>query len=130
MYDKNDPRAALNATTQAVNLHSTFSPADYLRFYGTAPQDASATVRTWYGRGQNFLLAYSEAEEGAELNRVAQPDEYAILLPRHEARIEVSAGGHHEIVDGYHLIFVPPGDSRVRVLKGGPVVRIFTTRAL
>ena len=41
----------------------------------------------------------------------------------------MSAGGETKTVDGYHLVFVPPGDSAVRVLAAGRVVRIFTTRA-
>ena len=105
------------------------TPADYLRFYATEPQHSGPGARTWLGRGQNFLTAYTEAEAGAVLDRHGQPDEYAILLPDPETRIEVSCDGQTETVAGQHLVFVPPGDSTVRVLAPGRVVRIFTTRA-
>ena len=129
MYDKNDPRAALAASSPVRPQPSSFDAADYLRFHDGEPQQAGSGARTWLGRGQNFLVAYTEAEAGAELSRTTQPDEYAILLPDRPTRISVTAGGETTEVEGYHLAFVPPGDSTVRVLSAGRVVRILTTRA-
>lgn len=130
MYDSSDPRASLAPASASMPVPGALTPADYLRFYETEPQEISPSARTWYGRGQNFLTAYTEAEAGAQLDRHVQPDEYAILLPDHGTRIEVSSGGHTQAVNGYHLVFVPPGDSTVRVLASGRIVRVFTTRAL
>lgn len=129
MYDKSDPRSALAQAAVSKPLPSAFDAADYLRFYDTEPQERAPGARTWFGRGQNFLIAYSEAQAGAEFARTGQPDEYAILLPDRDCRIEVSAMGETKTVDGYHLVFVPPGDSSVRVLSAGRVVRMFTNRA-
>ena len=129
MYDKSDPRAALASAPASKPFSSAFDPADYLRFYGTEPQETVHGARTWLGRGQNFLTAYTEAEAGAELARSGQPDEYAVLLPDHASRIEVSARGETKQVGGFHLVFIPPGDSAIRVLTASRVVRIFTTRA-
>lgn len=129
MYDTSDPRAALAPASASKPLPSSFDAADYLRFYQGEPQESAPAARTWLGRGQNFLVAYTEAQAGAELTRHGQPDEYAVLLPGHGTRITVSSGGETREVDGYHLVFVPPGDSTVRVTAPGTVVRIFTTRA-
>ena len=129
MYDKDDPRAALAPALAGKPQSSSSDPADYLRFYATQPQNIHHGALTWLARGQNFLVAYTEAEAGADLTRNGQPDEYAVLLPDPSSRVEVAAGGETKQVNGYHLVFVPPGDSAVRVLTAGRVVRIFTTRA-
>jgi hypothetical protein len=129
MYHDKDPRAALAPASAGKPLPSSYDAADYIRFYQTEPQDTGPGASTWLGRGQNFLTAYTEAEAGAELTRTGQPDEYAILLPDRTTRIEVAAGNEIRTVDGYHLVFVPPGDSVVRVLSAGRIVRIFTSRA-
>ena len=129
MYDSSDPRASLAPAPASTPVSGALTPADYLRFYETEPQESASGTRTWYGRGQNFLTAYTEAAAGAHLDRDGQIDEYAILLPDHGTRIEVSSGGDTQTVEGYHLVFVPPGASRVRVLAGGRIVRVFTTRS-
>ncbi len=132
MYDKSDPRAALAtaAASPGAPMPGTFDAADYLRFSQTDPDVIEKGARTWLGRGHNFLLAYTEAEEEATLARTAQLDEYAILLPERSTRIEVSAGGATQIVEGYHLVFVPPGDSTVRLLAPGRLIRVLTTRSV
>jgi hypothetical protein len=129
MYDTSDARAGL-APNAGKSLPASFDPADFLRFYSTKPIGSGSRCRTWLGRGQNFLIAFSEADSGAELSRFGQPDEYAVLLPDRSTEIEVSAGNDVQKVAGYHLVFVPPGDSNVRVLTAGRVVRIFTARAV
>ena len=128
MYDTTDPRAALApaaAAAQAVE----FAGADYLKFYQTAPGVQDGLAKSWFGRGQNFLVAYTQALPGAVLPRTAQPDEYAILLPDPATEIVVQAGKQEATIKGNRIAFVPPGDSRVRVNGGGVVVRIFSHRA-
>lgn len=127
MYDSTDPRAALAAAPAAPP--SEFAGADYLKFYQTPPEVEEPFARTWHGRGQNFLVAYSVAESGASFERIGQPDEYAILLPDAGSKIWVRAGSQEERVAGNRIAFVPPGDSSVEVLKGGTVVRLFSHRA-
>ena len=129
MYDKNDPRAALVSVSSGAPPPASFDPADYLRFYQTAPQLLADGARTWLGRGQNFLIAHTEAAVGATLARVGQPDEYAVLLPDRATGVDISAGAETRHIDGCSLIFMPPGDSAVRVRDAGRVIRIFTTRA-
>ena len=129
MYHSSDPRASLAPTSATSPMTDAFTAADYLRFYETEPSESAAGARTWYGRGQNFLTAYTEAGTGARLDRHGQPDEYAILLPDPATRVEISSGGVTRMVDGFHLVFVPPGASLVRVLFGGRIVRFFTARS-
>jgi hypothetical protein len=127
MYDKTDPRNALApAASKQVN---EFAGADYLKFYQIPPHQHDALAKSWFGRGQNFIVAYSQAQPGAVLSRTAQPDEYAILLPDRDSEVVVEAGAQQERVAGYHLVFVPPGDSQMRVIKGGQVVRLFSHHA-
>ena len=130
MYDTSDPRAALSRAPATPATQATeFAGADYLKFYQVPPAEGDARVKSWYGRGQNFLVAYTQAEPGAVLARTAQPDEYAILLPDPGTEVVVRAGGQTETVGGYRIAFVPPGDSRVEVVKAGVVVRLFSHRA-
>jgi len=128
MYDTSDPRAAL--TKAATAPHATeFAGADYIKFYQVPPAGGDPLAKSWYGRGQNFLVAYTQAEPGAVLARTAQPDEYAILLPDAGTEVIVQASVQTETVKGYRIAFVPPGDSRVEVVRGGTVVRLFSARA-
>lgn len=130
MYDNSDPRSRLAGSDAAkVNVADGFAAAEYLRFYETDPQESGGGARTWYGRGQNFIIALSETEPGAVLERTGQPDEYVVLLDHADTAIDVSWNGQEEAVPGYSIVMVPPGDSRIVVPNGGRVVRLFTTRS-
>jgi hypothetical protein len=130
MFDPNDPRGGLaSVATAGPKTATEFAAAEYVKFYETAPRETGSGARTWYARGQNFVLAYTEAEAGATLARGAQPDEYAVLLPDRETAVEITTPHGTEQVAGYSLAFLPPGQSEVRVLGGGRVVRMFTIRS-
>jgi hypothetical protein len=106
-----------------------FAGAEIARFHEEEPRESGPEGRTWYVRGQNFLVAYTFAEPGAVLSRQGQPDEYVILLPRAQTFIEVAAVGETKTIGGFSISFVPPGDSRITIPAGGEVVRLFTTRS-
>ena len=132
MLDQSDPRASLatygvGATGRSLPA-TRIAPAEYVRFYGLEPQETSGAAQTWYARGQNFVVSFSDVDAGASFVRVNQPDEYVILLPEREPGIEVVTAEGTTRVDGYSLTVVPPGGSRVRVLGRGPLVRLFTSR--
>ena len=130
MYTASDPRSALAPAAAAKRPPPTaFAAADYVRFHDLPPQETAPGAETWLARGQNFLIAHSKASAGAVLERKAQEDEYVALLPEKSTRVEVTAGGETKVVDGFSLIIVPPGPSSIRVLEGGEVVRIITTKA-
>jgi hypothetical protein len=130
MYAAGDPRAALAAPAERkVSAPTAFSAAEYAKFYETAPQDEDASGRSWYVRGQNFILAYSETKPGASFARKDQADEYAILIPDKDVSIEITAAGQTVKVAGHSLAFVPPGDSRISVPNGGRIVRLFSYKS-
>jgi hypothetical protein len=126
MYDASDPRSRLAAPAPAA---TEFSAAEYAKFYETPPQETGAGGRTWYARGQNYVVAYTEAKPGATFERSGQPDEYAIIVPDAATKIEISAGAQTERIDGYAVAFIPPGDSTIKVPTGGRIVRLFTSRS-
>lgn len=128
MYGRNDLRASLSPKRSAPAPES-FQPASYARFYASEPQESSGTARTWYARGQTMVVAYSEVEEGAVLEREDQIDEYAVVLPDDGCEVEISCDGTVTPMAGRAVAFVPSGASRVTVRKGGRLLRLFTTRS-
>src|SRR5215207_8172359 len=131
MYDVSDPRARLAQSAQpAAPLPATgFAAAQFGRFYETEPQESGPAGRTWYTRGQNFIVAYSEAKPGAVFARQDQRDEYVVLVPDRETSIAVTAGRDTVNVPGHSLVIVPPGNSQVVVPAGGRITRLITTQS-
>ncbi|MGQ9371699.1 hypothetical protein [Azospirillum sp. ST 5-10] len=131
MYHSSDPRAGLAAKPAggpAAPL-TGYGGAEYVRFYQEPPQEEGPEGRTWYARGQNFLIAVTDPAEGAVLAREAQPDEYALILHDPGLEVEIATADGTRTVTGNTLAFVPPGASRVTVRKPGRIVRMFTTRS-
>ena len=96
MYDVSDPRSRLaqstTAAASAVPPAAGFAAAQFGRFYESEPQESGPAGRTWYTRGQNFIVAYSDAKPGAVFARQDQCDEYVVLVPDRETSITVTAG--------------------------------------
>ena len=137
MYSPSDPRSTLKSagtTAPAQNPYGNvaqsegFAAAEYLKFHELSPQEAENGVRTWYGRGQNFVVAYSEVTSGAVFSRSSQPDEYVLLLPDVSTVASITTPNESLKVPGYSLVIVPPGDSTISV-SGGTIARVFTARS-
>ncbi|OYU48081.1 MAG: hypothetical protein CFE31_13905 [Rhizobiales bacterium PAR1] len=126
MYDKSDPRSALAKAAPAAAPHTVYYPAEYGLFYKDPPQEAGPNGKTWYARGQNFIIAYTEAAPGAVFERKGQPDEYVAIIPNPETPVVATSGAQTETTDGYSLLILPPGDSRITLAKGGVIVRLFS----
>ena len=129
MYETDDPRSGLaTATAAPVPTSTAFGASTYARFYKSAPQSEDSLQKSWYTRGQNFVVAYSEAQPGATFERTGQVDEYALLLPEADTAVTVEAGGETKEIKGYSLTFIPAGASKIVVTAGGPVIRLITTQ--
>ncbi|WP_273727352.1 hypothetical protein [Brucella gallinifaecis] len=129
MYLKTDPRSALAADRQNTPPATDFAAADFGLFYETPPAIDSNGVRTWVTRGQNFLVAHSEAQAESFVNREGQLDEYVLLIMDQDTPAVIEANGETIRIEGHSIVIVPPGDSRITLPKGGRFSRIFSTRS-
>ncbi|MGF6933585.1 hypothetical protein OKW41_002724 [Paraburkholderia sp. UCT70] len=123
MYDQSDPRSTLSAGGSTA---TDFAAAEYLRFYATEPREKSESMKVWYGRGQNFVVAYAEVLDGAKYVRPKQPDEYVVLIPDAATSIEVTWAGSTSKIAGNSIVFIPAGDSVIRATAPGRLVMMFT----
>ncbi|MCJ8140061.1 hypothetical protein [Falsirhodobacter halotolerans] len=129
MYDKSDPRAQLAPAPKgpAKVLTGLVAEEQLATFYDTPPQIDDAEGRTWFIRGHNFVVAYSELNPGGSLTRQDQIDEYVALMP--DAPSILVAGEDRAELAGGHIAFLPPGASSVTLPEGGVLVRLFTARS-
>ncbi len=129
MYDKSDPRSTLKSRSEKEKAVPTeFADVKHVKMYELSPCESALGTKTWWMRGQNFFLAYSEAVDGEQFERKGQKDEYVVLLPDQDSEAVVSWNGQEFRVQGYSLIVVPHGYSQVTLTKGGRVVRLFSVR--
>ena len=131
MYETDDPRSAMSAKAEkpaVAAAAAAFGRSTYARFYEEAPQEESERANTWYARGQNFIVCYSEVEDGAVFERNGQQDEYVLLLHDPAVGALVEANGESADVAGYSITMIPPGDSKVTVRGSGVVVRLISTQ--
>lgn len=130
MYDKSDPRASLkNESDKSKKVeHTEFADSKHVKMKESTPMESSLGTKTWWSRGQNFYLAYSEAVDGETFERKDQVDEYVVLLPDKNSRAVVTWDNQDTDVDGFSLVVVPKGASKITLKKGGRIVRLFTIR--
>lgn len=126
MYDSTDPRSTMVKPTGAAPA-APAADAEYGLFYRDPPTQDDANGRTWFARGQNFIVAYSELAPGAAFERQDHVDEFMVILPDADTPMVATAGAEEERSDGYAIAIMPPGASRLTFPKGGRVVRLFST---
>jgi len=129
MYEADDPRARLATAGGGAGPASAFGASTYARFYEESPREQDSTQRTWYVRGQNFIVAYSDARHGATFERKAQPDEYVLLLPQAGLTAQIETPDERIDVTGYSVTMIPPGRSRITISGSGPAIRLFSTQS-
>lgn len=129
MYVNADPRSKLAADADDTGADAPVAPASYYHFDENHRCEEVDGVRTWYAPGENFIVVYSVAPEGARFERTNQPDEYALLLPDRESRVRIEWAGGETVVEGFSVTFIPPGPSNIHVERGGQVIRFFTRQA-
>jgi hypothetical protein len=128
MFDPRDPRSTL-ALADRQGAGGVAAAAEYVEFFKQPPEETSPAHRAWLARGQNFVLSYAEADAGAVLSRSQQADEYVLLVPDATTSVEVVTPQERVSVQGKALVILPPGESRIQVVAGGRLVRVFTVRA-
>ncbi len=133
MYVSDDPRSKLqsaggadNAARPAPEHGPRFAPAEYAIFAESPPQVSKDNEKTWYARAQNFVVAYTQAQPGARLERRDQADEYVLLIPERGVAVTVEAGDEIVEVPGHALVIIPPGNSTITAKTPGTLVRVFS----
>jgi hypothetical protein len=134
MYGSDDPRSRLGAAVASAPYAEAgsalrFAAAEYVKFHELPPCDPANAVRTWYARGQNFVMSYTEAMPGTVLAREDQPDEYFLLVPERGVGVTIETPQESRAVAGHSLVVVPPGRSTVTVNSAGTVIRVFSARS-
>ena len=133
MYGSDDPRSRLAGAAQTPYSSAAgpmrFAAAEYVKFHDQPPGETSEYARTWYGRGQNFVVAYTEAAASAVLVRDDQLDEYLVLIPERGLEVTISTPRETRIVSGHSLVIVPPGRSLVTASSHGKIVRVFSAQS-
>ncbi|WP_062351844.1 hypothetical protein [Herbidospora yilanensis] len=129
MYSATDPRAALDATPYAGDPNAPIAALATFEFAGLPPQETTARGgRTWYVRGQNLAIVYSDLADGDTLTRTGQGEEYVVILPDPAGTVEVVAGDSAATVAGSGVVVVPPGDSTLTARGPVTLFRLFDTR--
>ncbi|PXY29512.1 hypothetical protein [Prauserella flavalba] len=124
-YGPDDPRSQLTASP--ARAAEPNAAAQYLDFTSLEPDEISDQgSRSWWVRGQNFALAYTQARAGEILERTGQPDEYVVLFPQDTAVAKLTADSDESTVQGAAMVVVPAGESRVDVTADTAIVRLFS----
>jgi hypothetical protein len=129
MYGTDDPRSKLVSSSSTGKGHLRFAAAEYVKFYERPPQEVSMSARTWYARGQNFVVAYTEVQAGAVLAREDQVDEYVLVVPERGVLVSVTTPHETRAIAGHSLVVVPPGPSTIRMSTPGRLLRVFSAQS-
>ena len=127
MYDAKDPRSKMNAPTAGGQPVLDYADVELIEFHQNPPQESGPGYKTWYGRGQNFVLAYTEAEPGTVLSRDDQVDEYMAFFPEKHTVVDIETENGSASDVSYKLAIIPPGASSITVKEGGQIVRLFSS---
>jgi hypothetical protein len=128
MYDSSDLRSQLvTAKTVEKPQIQDYADAQMIEFHNVPPAEEGRLHKTWYARGQNFIVSYTEAEAGAVLDRHQQVDEYMAFLPHENTTVDIFTDGGEATGVAHQLAIIPPGDSKIVVTAGGFIIRLFTT---
>jgi len=134
-YSSSDPRSQLGSAAPAKSDAAPyaasagpleFAAAEYVKFHDLPPGNVKPAARTWYARGQNFVVSYSEVTAETVFKR-NNADEYFVLLLDKDSKATLSAGSEQREVSGYTISIMPPGESAVKV-SHGMLVRVLSTR--
>ena len=126
MYEKDDPRSSLStATAPRPDGGAAIAAAQYFDFHRLASPDAETPDgRTAIVRGQNVVLAHTDARAGDELDNGTLDGELAVVVTAGSPAFSVITDDMATLIDAPGLVVVPPGTSRISVHGEGPLVRL------
>lgn len=117
------------ATATPTRAAERFSGMSYARFYEIPPVQSGPGHDTWWARGQNFVLGYSDIHGNAEFARPDEPEEHVLVLCDDGLSATVSAPKGTTEVPGRSLVILPPGRTSVSVRGTGRVIRLIRSTA-
>lgn len=127
MSEHKDVRQQLSTYAQ---MGTGLNPSPELAtFYDSLPDETDGETRSWYTRGQNFVVAFTEAAPGTVFARQGQVDEFVVLLEHEGTNAIITWNGQTTKVAGYSVVLVPAGDSTITLPNGGRVTRLYTSRS-
>jgi len=126
VYEKDDPRSSLStATAPRPDGGAAIAAAQYFDFHRLASPDAETPDgRTAIVRGQNVVLAHTDARAGDELDNGTLDGELAVVVTAGSPAFSVITDDMATLIDAPGLVVVPPGTSRISVHGEGPLVRL------
>jgi len=127
-YDPSDGRSALKTATEAP-IPQRFAGAEYVKFYELDPVDQQGDARTWWARGQNMVIGFTDVVSEFAFRRDGQTDEYVVLFPDRGMTATFTVDGEETEVTGKKMVVVPPGDSEFHVRGEGRVICLLTPAA-
>ncbi|MBQ0826536.1 hypothetical protein [Streptomyces tagetis] len=132
VYHASDARAALrqagDGTPAPARATGQAAPAEYVPFPDVPPHSTGDGGRTWFARGQNLVVGYTEVADETTVALPAGPDEHALLLPEDTVGAVVETGGERTEIAGHTLTFLPPGAAEITLRGRGRAVTLGTTR--
>jgi hypothetical protein len=131
VYSSDDPRASLPTST-GVRSDDPIAALETYELLNLPPAQVSERgSRTWFVRGQNFVLAFTRAVAGDPLRRPAgeQAHEYVLLAPYDGQTAEIEHGANDRAsLRDKGIAIIPGGDSSVTLDTDADVVRLFDVR--
>ena len=121
-YDPTDPRAQLSTAVRTAT--SAPRAACYRELRASAADEVHSNgSRTWWTRSQALVVGYTQAQPADDLVVDGVSGEYvALVLDGAEVSVDHASG--IEVVSEPTVVVIPPGKSTIRVLAGGPIVRV------
>jgi len=128
-FDQDDVRSKLNPGP-APHAAEDYSGMSYGLFWQLPPASAEEGHDTWWARGQNFVLGYTEVHGTAVFERPAEAQEHVLVLCDEGLSAVIEGpGGERVEAPGQSLVVLPPGRTVATVTGTGRAFRLIRSTA-
>jgi hypothetical protein len=128
-FDKDDVRSKLNPGPQP-HAAPDYSGMSYGLFWQLPPVEAEDGHDTWWARGQNFVLGYTDVHGTAVFERPDEAQEHVLVLCDEGLSAVIEGpGGERVEAPGRSLVVLPPGRTVVTVTGTGRAFRLIRSTA-